>query len=153
MISSSKEEDEADVPSEELTNGVISIYSIHKAKGLKFPIVIIPHCDMMINRKSIKPNIILQRLNKIEYKLGVNSEFIIRNFRCTDKDYDILLKDNMKEQMEEELRILCVAMTRAEHMIILSNNKSYEQIKNTLHGSITSWTRWLLETGQFNSIE
>lgn len=150
MISSSKEEDEADVPIKELSNGVVSVYSIHKAKGLKFPVVIIPSCDLMINRKSIKPNIIFQNDNNLSYKFGINNKFINQNFSHIDKDYDILLHGKMKAQMEEELKILYVAMTRAEHMLVLSNRKSLEQVSKSLHTPVVSWSRWLLETGKFN---
>lgn len=150
MISSSKEEDEADVPIKELSNGVVSVYSIHKAKGLKFPVVIIPNCDLMINRKGIKPNIIFQNDNNLSYKFGINNEFISENFSNIDKDYDILLHGKMKEQMEEELRILYVAMTRAEHMLVLLNRKSIEQVNKSLNTPVVSWARWLLETGEFN---
>lgn len=150
MISSSKEEDEADVPTKELSNGVVSVYSIHKAKGLKFPVVIIPNCDLMINRKSIRPNIIFRNDNNLYYKFGINRGFISENFKNIDRDYDILLHGKMKEQMEEELRILYVAMTRAEHMLVLSNRKSLEQVSKSLHTPVVSWSRWLLETGKFN---
>ncbi len=150
MISSSKEEDEAEVQTKELSNGVVSVYSIHKAKGLKFPVVIIPNCDLMINRKSVKPNIIFQNDNNLSYKFGINRGFISENFKNIDRDYDILLHGKMKEQMEEELRILYVAMTRAEHMLILLNRKSLEQVRKSLHTPVVSWSRWLLETGEFN---
>lgn len=56
----------------------------------------------------------------------------------------------MKKHMEEELRILYVAMTRAEHILILSNRKSFEQVSKSLYTPVVSWTRWLLETGKFN---
>ena len=150
MISSSKEEDEADVLSKELPNGIVSVYSIHKSKGLKFPVVIIPNCDLMINRNNVKPNIVFKNSNNLSYKFGINFEFINEDFKNIDRDYDILLSGEMKKQMEEELRILYVAMTRAEHMLILSNRKSFEQVSKSLYTPVISWTRWLLETGKFN---
>jgi superfamily I DNA/RNA helicase len=59
MISTNQEEDEAEIPERERMGGVVSLYSIHKAKGLSFPIVVIPCCDNKLNRPITKPKIIL----------------------------------------------------------------------------------------------
>ena len=67
-----------------------------------------------------------------------------------DIQYVKLLERHVNELLEEELRVLYVAMTRAEHMVVLSNTKSLEQVRKSLHTPVVSWTRWLLETGKFS---
>lgn len=47
---SNNQEDEAVIPEVDLNKGVIvTIYSVHKAKGRSFPIMILPYLDNKLN--------------------------------------------------------------------------------------------------------
>lgn len=145
MISTNQEEDEADIPEAERNTGVISLYSIHKAKGLSFPIVVIPCCDNKLNRPITKPKIILA-LKSERPTLAFNAE-IISNSLTPDKEYLRMLKNNVKEQLEEEIRVFYVACTRAESQIIIANTKSKEQVMQTLrYRDYASVSKWLIES-------
>lgn len=145
MISTNQEEDEADIPEAERNTGVISLYSIHKAKGLSFPIVVIPCCDNKLNRPITKPKIILD-LKSERPTLAFNAE-IISNSLTPDKEYLRMLKNNVKEQLEEEIRVFYVACTRAESQIIIANTKSKEQVMQTLrYRNYASVSKWLIES-------
>lgn len=145
MISTNQEEDEADIPEAERNTGVISLYSIHKAKGLSFPIVVIPCCDNKLNRPITKPKIILD-LKSERPTLAFNAE-IISNSLTPDKEYLRMLKNNVKEQLEEEIRVFYVACTRAESQIIIANTKSKEQVMQTLrYRDYASVSKWLIES-------
>ena len=145
MISTNQEEDEADTPEAERNTGVISLYSIHKAKGLSFPIVVIPCCDNKLNRPITKPKIILD-LKSERPTLAFNAE-IISNSLTPDKEYLRMLKNNVKEQLEEEIRVFYVACTRAESQIIIANTKSKEQVMQTLrYRDYASVSKWLIES-------
>lgn len=145
MISTNQEEDEADIPEAERNTGVISLYSIHKAKGLSFPIVVIPCCDNRLNRPITKPKIILD-LKSERPTLAFNAE-IISNSLTPDKEYLRMLKNNVKEQLEEEIRVFYVACTRAESQIIIANTKSKEQVMQTLrYRDYASVSKWLIES-------
>ena len=145
MISTNQEEDEADIPEAERNTGVISLYSIHKAKGLSFPIVVIPCCDNKLNRQITKPKIILD-LKSERPTLAFNAE-IISNSLTPDKEYLRMLKNNVKEQLEEEIRVFYVACTRAESQIIIANTKSKEQVMQTLrYRDYASVSKWLIES-------
>ena len=144
MISTNQEEDEADIPEIERNNGVVSLYSIHKAKGLSFPIVVIPNCDNKLNRPITKPKIILD-LKSEQPALAFNFESISQSL-MPDSEYNRLLDANVREQLEEEIRVFYVACTRAEKQIIIANTKSKAQVMQTLqYRDYASVSRWLLE--------
>lgn len=144
MISTNQEEDEASVPEVERDNGVVRLYSIHKAKGLSFPIVVIPNCDNKLNRPITKPKIILD-LKAEQPTIAFNSEVVSPDL-SQDDVYNNLLEANIREQLEEEIRVFYVACTRAEKQIVIANTKSKEDVLQTLwYRDYASVSRWLLE--------
>lgn len=144
MITSGQEEDEADVSEFERENGVIRIYSIHKAKGLSFPIVIVPCVDTNLNRPITKPKIIFDSKSD-KCRIGFNSEELSDEIK-PDKDYMNLLEVKAVEQLEEELRVFYVACTRAKHKLILLTNKSKSEIKQTrMRKDRVSISKWLMQ--------
>jgi len=149
MISTNQEEDEADIPEVERKDGVVTLYSIHKAKGLSFPITIIPCCDNKLNRPITRPKIIFDIKSEIpsiafDYQ-AINKEL------PSDLEYQRLFSVNIKEQLEEEIRIFYVACTRAEKQIILANNSSISRVKQTLrYNDYASISQWIFEIKQPN---
>jgi DNA helicase-2/ATP-dependent DNA helicase PcrA len=126
-IGSGAEQDEAPVASEYKERGVVSIYTIHKAKGLSFPVVILAHADESLSRAKHLPNIIFEKDT-----LGISSEIS----KIPDFDYDYLCNQRTSKMLEEELRVLYVALTRAKHKIILANHTSENGTPEL------SWTKW-----------
>jgi len=138
MISSGKVEDEAEVPSEDRARGVITLCTIHKAKGLEFPIVVIPFADMPLVRKNTGPKIILAADRGID--LAFHSDWLSRGGQL-DLEYKKASEQSVKLAIEEELRIFYVACTRAEHMLVLSCGGSERRVRES---SIPSWGKWAL---------
>jgi len=103
------EESEASIESEE--DDVVRIMTIHKSKGLQFPVVILPRIFATSKNNTAdiiyddnKNKIYLNPLSEKEIKDGV-----LENLYRTEKSKDL----------EEEKRILYVAMTRAEKELVL----------------------------------
>ena len=144
MITSGQDEDEADVAEIEREQGIIRVYSIHKAKGLSFPIVIVPCIDTKLNRPITKPKIIFDS-KKDRCKIGFNNKELSDDIK-TDKDYIDLLEEKTVEQLEEELRVFYVACTRAQHKLILHSDKPKSHIERTLHWrDNASVAKWLMQ--------
>lgn len=144
MISTNQEEDEAEIPEVDRCSGVVTLYSIHKAKGLSFPIVVIPNCDSKLNRPITKPKIIFDSRAE-KPAIGFDSEMFSDELP-PDAEYLRMYEGNIAEQLEEEIRVLYVACTRAEKQIVITNIKSREQVMQTLlYRDYASVSRWLLE--------
>lgn len=134
-IINGSEEDEAPVSDENRKKGVVSIYTIHKAKGLSFPIVIVSNMDdSLINPRKF-PKAIMKCKNG-KTALGFN-EKIIEN---QDIQYKKLI-DQYIIDLLEELRILYVACTRAKHMLVFSCNEKIYKNK----GRVT-WINWIYDS-------
>ena len=107
------EEGEASI-TDELDN-VVRIMSIHKSKGLEFPIVFVIGMGKLFNEMDTRKLVITHP------DQGLAMDVISAVNRTKDKS---LLKQVMKERMKEdnlgeELRVLYVAMTRAKEKLIL----------------------------------
>lgn len=155
MISTNQEEDEAELLKQDKEEGAVSLYSIHKAKGLDFKIVIIPDFDLNLNRPTTKPKII-SIFDKENILLGFNSYQLFTNDedkKRTDPMYEYLIKGYILANLEEEIRILYVAMTRAKHLLVLLNNNSKLNNLNEFNRNsyFVSYLRWLteIEGGKF----
>ncbi|HEV8291652.1 MAG TPA: 3'-5' exonuclease, partial [Tepidisphaeraceae bacterium] len=96
----------------------VRIMSIHRAKGLEFPVVFIPELGKRINFQSCQGNILADR------KLGLGLTAIDRRKRIRYPSLaSLLVGQRLRRQiLAEEMRILYVAMTRAKEHLILSGS-------------------------------
>jgi len=149
MISTNQEEDEEELTKQDKEEGAVSLYSIHKAKGLDFKVVIIPDFDLNLNRPATKPKII-SIFDNDNILLGFNSYQLFtydEDKKNSDPMYDKLIRDYTIANLEEEIRILYVAMTRAKHLLILANKESklFNISEFNRSSYIVSYLRWLTE--------
>lgn len=106
---------------------VVKLMSIHKSKGLEFPVVILANCDKKFNFKSDDSNISLHQ------DLGFGPRVIdFENSLRFDSLYKNKIdKKQKKEQIAEEMRLLYVAMTRAKEKLIISARvKDFEKSRS-----------------------
>ncbi|MDR7857270.1 UvrD-helicase domain-containing protein [Tissierella sp.] len=107
-LEESKERDESQGKTESENADVVKILTIHKSKGLQFPVVIVP--EMSTSGRGNYPNILFDK------NIGIGVQF-----GSTRALYDSIRKEADRKDKEERERILYVAMTRAEKMLILGN--------------------------------
>ncbi len=94
----------------------VQITTIHKSKGLEYPVVIVPQLSQSMSGKANQ-----RPLFDVDIELGIGLE----NVDITEKiRRKTLLQSEIayrkqKERLEEELRILYVAMTRAKDRLIM----------------------------------
>lgn len=103
---------------------VVRIMSIHKSKGLEFPVVFLANCSKQFNLMDLNQNVLLHQ------QMGIGVKYIDYEKQI---QYDTLSKAAIKnkilvETLSEEMRILYVALTRAkEKLIITGVYKDYEK--------------------------
>ncbi len=100
----------------EETADVVQIMTIHKSKGLEFPICIVAGNSKNYNTKDLNASFV------IEGDLGVGMEYVNlskRITRPTIRKNALSLKMKL-DSIGEELRVLYVAMTRAKEKLILT---------------------------------
>ena len=95
---------------------VVRIMSIHKSKGLEFPVVFIAGMSKQFNKMDTKGNLIADMdlgigVKCIDSKLRLKSETLKR----------VIIADKMNtDNLGEELRVLYVALTRAKEKLIMT---------------------------------
>ncbi|RDY23407.1 helicase-exonuclease AddAB subunit AddA [Romboutsia maritimum] len=110
---------------------VVKIMSIHKSKGLEFPIVICSGMGKNFNTQDFKKSILYH------HKLGYGPQLVDFERRIS---YPSIVKEALKskiniENLSEEMRVLYVAFTRPkEKLIITGSSKDLE----------TSMKKWVL---------
>ena len=106
---------EADKVVDENAN-VVKIMTIHKSKGLEFPVVIIVGMD---KKRNIRSETEIVRTSE---KMGIGIDIINEELKYKYPSIykEIINLEKTKEEKEEEFRILYVAMTRAKEKLIMT---------------------------------
>ncbi len=95
---------------------VVRIMSIHKSKGLEFPITFVSGMSKRFNMQDTSQALIL------DTDLGLGVEYVDPEQRIRNKTLrgTILSRKLREDSLAEELRVLYVAMTRAREKLILT---------------------------------
>ena len=133
MIATNREDMEPDI---DMVDDYTSVYimTVHKSKGLEFDTVIMPAMNgrLIPNERTT----ILSNKNKVAW-CYIKDEM----HRMNSEWYQELRKEAVKKGMEEETRMLYVAMTRAVNKLVLlvNNWNNYE-----------SWSSLIRKVGLIN---
>lgn len=134
-----EEEESEGQATTQLTADAVEVMTIHAAKGLEFPVVILPNLDQRFR---------YDREPFIDDRLGIgfrpaNPE---KNYEQSDPGATQLMRERARNRTEaEEQRVFYVATTRARDRLILSGTA--EKIGNT-----PCWLKWLLNALEISEI-
>ncbi len=122
------------IPSPE-GNNAVRIMTIHKSKGLEFPVVIMPFADEDYSKG---PNEKIW-LNADEAQFGLPKVLVDKNSAVTNYGEDATNVYNQKKQEEllDDVNVLYVALTRAEEQLYVISqdvkpNKTSGEYPNTM---------------------
>lgn len=98
------------------SDNVVRIMSIHKSKGLEFPIVFISGCGKKFNLQDMNKSILLHQ------DLGFGPEVVDHRLRISwpSAAKQAIREKVRTETLSEEMRILYVALTRAREKLIIT---------------------------------
>lgn len=109
----------------------VTIMTVHKSKGLEFPIVFVGNAFKKFNMLDLRNPVLIHQ------KMGVGL-----NFRSEDEGYECstLMRETIKKKLmedlrSEEMRLLYVALTRAREKLYITGGKCKfgQEIQNILN--------------------
>lgn len=125
---------EADTAGE--NDDVVRIMTIHKSKGLEFPVVFVSGLGKGFNTQDTKSDLVIHE------KLGLG---LVEKTKSPRTKRPSLIRNEIesrikRENMGEELRVLYVALTRAKEKIILTGGlsnaqKSFEKYRGNVNAN------------------
>lgn len=125
----------------------VSVMSIHKSKGLEFPVVFIMGTEKSFSDDETKKTILIHR----DYGMVSKTVDTVNRIEYNTSEYEMLKRIIKKEQREEEQRILYVAMTRAKEQLVILGSASDKTLTEEYRGeSITdiassnNFLKWII---------
>lgn len=141
-------------PSRDLSEGedLVRIMTVHKSKGLEFKIVILAGADKRFN-KQVNPIIFDEKIG-----IGINVADYENKIKIPNINRKLIIEKSREDDKKEEMRILYVALTRAEERLYITGNfdktsKASEKIyKNESYLKLNSHLEWILAALSFDNI-
>lgn len=137
---------EADVLGENAN--VVRLMSIHKSKGLEFPIAILAGMGKQFNGSDETASIVRDN------ELGIGCDYINTRHRTKHKTIrkNLIAKKLREDNRAEELRLLYVAMTRAKEKLIMGGSiKDAQKLTDDIHAGYFGTEQQLSYTDFVNS--
>lgn len=121
-------EDKKDKASVVMPSGIdaVSIMTIHRSKGLEFPVVILPFMSSKIESVNNKTLWLEFKNNEIE---KLKTAIVPYEKQLLDTDYAFLYENEKNKSLLDNLNLLYVALTRAELQLYILTGKQKEEIK------------------------
>ena len=141
----------APVPEKSEDGGHVSIMTIHKSKGLEFPVCFVVRCGQSFSAKSYSTDLIFEKRAGVSMKL-YHRESDGEGSRQYKTDTTLRAASALAVKLaerEEEMRVLYVAMTRARerlYVVGMGNDKpiSFREGDRYTALSCNSYLKWVL---------
>ena len=100
----------------EKSGGAVTVMSIHKSKGLEFPVVFLCGLRREFNRESLRAQVLCDK----ELGLGLSVADTVNRVRYPAISKRAIVAKTAAESLSEEMRVLYVAMTRARDRLVMT---------------------------------
>ena len=126
------EEDYGEADTLDENADVVRIMSIHKSKGLEFPVVFVSGLAKEFNLQDVRQAVIL------DMDLGIGMDFVDSHKRIKSKTLqkNAIAKKLCEDTLSEELRLFYVALTRAREKLILTAQQDAPEKKYGVEGTM-----------------
>lgn len=112
----SSEEKGLSFAADQKLSGAVTIMSIHKSKGLEFPVVFLCGLSRDFNREDTRKQVLCNK----ELRIGLNCVDLNQRVRYPSIAKKAIASKIIEDSQSEELRVLYVAMTRARDRLIMT---------------------------------
>ena len=135
-----EEEEREGQATTQLTADAVQIMTIHAAKGLEFPVVILPNLDRRATRYDQEP------LIDDQLGIGFRPANPDKNYEQSDPGATHLMRERVtNKRVAEEQRLFYVATTRARDRLILSGTLNER-------GEARGWLGWLFDALEISGL-
>ncbi len=117
------------LPLKDADPNAVRIFSIHNSKGLEFPVCFLPRTDKQWNTQDTTQRVLFDPSVGVAMKLP-DEGGVVRCDTPLRQSLSVAMKDAL---LEEEMRILYVAMTRARERLIITATLSKPEEKLQMH--------------------
>lgn len=114
---------------------VVRLMSIHQAKGLEFPVVILPELEGARARKSLRALFLLDRQGVMALRLGIPW---LENRQLYSSLFSTLWQEHQARDAAETSRIFYVACTRAQERLVFCQSSLKPE---------SDWAKWVEQLG------
>lgn len=116
---------------------VVRLMTIHKSKGLEFPIVILTGTGKGFNKRSNYNQVLFHK------DLGICPDYVNleKRYKHNSLAKEVCKAQSNIEMLSEEMRLLYVGMTRAEEKLV---------IVGTIKNRDKAWQKWHNETDEYH---
>ncbi len=104
------------VSSQQSESGAVTLMSIHKSKGLEFPVVFVSGLSREFNRESARAQVLCDQ----ELGIGLSAVDSKNRVRYPTVAKRAIGAKTVSDSLSEELRVLYVALTRARDRLIMT---------------------------------
>lgn len=140
-----QDEDLGEAPVQ-IADDAVNVMTIHGSKGLEFPIAFLINSNKGFNNQDVTSSLIINPNQGIGLKLISQSSLIDTNTKAQltlPTQYDLpqrsIIADSLKrENRAEEMRLLYVALTRAEQRLVITGSVN----ETNRYGIKKSWQSW-----------
>lgn len=140
QIAGEEPEGEADIT----VDSPIVLMTIHQAKGLQFPAVIVPDLAGRFNLGTDSP-IYMGEVNG-QTEVGIKAPDPDRQGELQPTAFRELIKDlSRPRQLAEEKRLLYVAATRAQLMLAMVGQRPTLPLRHADYYMLNNWSEWLVK--------
>lgn len=128
--------------SDEMTD-TVRLMSIHKSKGLEFPIVIVAGMGKRFNTQDLQRKVIIHQ----DLGIGVDAVYLSERMQSPTFLKKAIQNEIRLENLGEELRVLYVAFTRAREKLIVTGTLRNVEEKKQKYGRIKTQVQRQLSFG------
>lgn len=122
----------------------VRLMSIHKSKGLEFPIVFVAGMNKRFNKQDVTGSVVIHP----KWGIGIDAVDLERRTKAPTLLKKMIQREVLLENLGEELRVLYVALTRAKEKLIMIGTlpkakeklEKYESLRQQEEGPL-SFTR------------
>ena len=126
---------ESEAPTEAELGNVVRMMTIHRSKGLEFPVVIIPELDRQFNFRK-RGDLVFHK------QAGIGMSIRLETGSITQSSlWEEIKRTDRREEISELKRLLYVAMTRAKGRLIMVGSGCSSSQGTTLE-TANCWMKW-----------